>query len=75
MLIELAEGTGGFAAEDGSTEFGDGAVAGEAKDVEDILFPDVRSAEGHALIEHGLGIAHPAVGSGGDRVGGMGIQR
>ena len=75
MLIELAEGTGGFAAEDGSTEFGDGAVAGEAKNVEDILLPDVLAAEGHTLIEHRLGIPHPAVGSGGDRVSGMGIQR
>lgn len=66
LLVDDAEGVGGFFGEDALEEAGDGFAGGEAEDVEDVSFGDFLSAEGDELVEHGLGVAHASIGPFGD---------
>ena len=64
-----------LAVEDEDEGLGDGLAAGDAEDVIDVLLDDVVAAEGDELVEHGLRVAHAAVGHAGNGLGRGGRQR
>ncbi len=70
LFVNDLEGPGGVFFENGLEEFGHGFARGEAEDVEDIGFGDFVAAKGDELVEHGLRVAHSAVGTFGNGPGG-----
>ena len=64
------EGFWDLACDEVFAEGGDGFASGEAEDLEDVVFLDMVAAEGDELVEHGLCIAHAALGAAGEGVGG-----
>ena len=49
-------------------------MAREAKDIQNILLPDLISAKSDELIQHGLRIAHPSIRADGNGVCGQRVE-
>ena len=77
-FFELLEDDGEDAArvflKDAKEEGCDGLTGSEAEDVEHVGFVNFVSTEGDELVQHGLGVAHAAIGTFGDSPGGGVIQ-
>ena len=72
--MDESQGSGGILAEDVGGEVGDDAGGSESEDLDRVVFLDGVAAERDELVEHALGIAHPAIGSARDGLGGGGRE-
>ena len=74
LFVNDGENTGGFFLQDAEEKGRNRLARGEAKDVEHVGFGDFVPTEGDKLVEHGLGVAHTAIGSFGNGPGGGVIE-
>ena len=73
-VVEAIEQSGGVFLKDHINQGGNGLARSETEDVLHVVFLDMLATEGDELIQHGLGIAHSAIGSLGNGPGSRFIE-